>query len=37
MVNEGYLVIYSITLAGVDWLAKLTAFEKGETSYLPIL
>lgn len=28
MGNEGYLVICSITLAGVGWLAKLAAFEK---------
>lgn len=36
MVNEGYLVICSITLAGVGWLAKLAVFGKGETSYLPV-
>lgn len=34
MANESYLVICSSTLAGVGWLAKLAAFEKGETSYL---
>lgn len=38
MENEDYLVIWSITLAEVmGWLAKLAAFEKRETSYLPIL